>query len=80
MKVEKATNSASVAMSEGTETLFALMRQRLEALEAEVKGLRQELEIERGHRRDTEEYVFELQDLMRGKAIPVPAFKRSAST
>lgn len=80
MRVEKANNGASVAVSEGTETLFALMKQRLEALEAEVSKLRSELEIERSHRRDTEEYVFELQDLMRGKGIPVPAFKKGTTT
>ena len=80
MRVEKANNGASVAMAEGQETLFALMRQRLEALEAEVGKLRDELAIERGHRRDTEEYVFELQDLMRGKGIPVPVFKKGTTT
>lgn len=76
MKVQSAQNGASVAMSEGQETLFALMRQRLEALEVEVSKLREELATERTHRRDTEEYVFELQDLMRGKGLPVPSNNR----
>lgn len=74
LRVEKAGNKAEVAMSEGQERLFALMSQRLESLEKEVASLREALETERRHRRDTELYVFRLQDAMAAKGLEVPPF------
>lgn len=76
LRVEKASNGAQVAVSEGQEILFNLMSQRLSVVEVELAQIRAELSTEREHRRDTELYVFQLQDLMRVKGLDVPEFQR----
>lgn len=77
LRVEKASNGAEVAVAAGQETLFNLMRQRLELVEAEIVQLRSELAVERGRNRDMELYVFQLQNMMAENGISVPPHTRS---
>lgn len=80
LRVEKASNGAEVAVAAGQEVLFNLMSQRLAAVEAELVQIRSELNMERERSRDTELYVFQLQDVMRAKGLDVPEFQRGVKT
>ena len=66
-KVETASSNSNVSESRANEALFNMLTNRLEALEAEVKQLRQELNKER-------EYTRLLVSTMMQAGIQPPAY------
>ena len=76
LKVETASYSAQVAGLEGQETVYSMLKDRLEALERELQTVRSEIAVERAHSRKLEIHIFKLESLMRKAGLEPPAFER----
>ena len=75
LKVETASYSAQVAGLEGQETVYSMLKDRLEALEKELQTVRSEIAVERAHSRKLEIHIFKLESLMRKAGLEPPTFE-----
>lgn len=74
-KVESANADAAVAVAGSQETMFNMMNNRLATLEEDLRGVRQELAVERAHSRRMELHIFKLESMMRKAGIEPPLFE-----
>lgn len=75
LKVETASYSAQVAGLDGQETVYSMLKDRLEALERELQTVRSEIAVERAHSRKLEIHIFKLESLMRKAGLEPPTFE-----
>lgn len=65
---------ASEEVADAQQTIYRLLNERLNTLEVEVRGLRDELATERRHSRKLEVHIWRLEGLMRGAGLEPPVF------
>lgn len=74
-RVDSANTDAAVAVAGSQETMFTMLTNRLETLEKDLQGVRQELSVERAHSRRMEIHIFKLESMMRKSGIEPPTFE-----
>lgn len=72
-----AQNNANATVADSQSVVYSLLTKRLEALESEIKSVRDELALERKHSRDRDLHIWKLEDLMRKANLEVPVFEAS---
>lgn len=65
---------AAEEVADAQQTIYRLLNERLNTLEVEVRGLRDELATERRHSRKLEVHIWRLEGLMRGAGLEPPVF------
>lgn len=73
-RAEVAESDASKAVADAQQTVYKLLNERLTTLEAEVRGLRQELVVERAHSRKLELQIVRLDRWIRAQGLTPPTF------
>lgn len=73
-KADVARAEAAQEVADAQQTIYKLLNERLNTLETEVRGLRDELATERRHSRRLEAHIWRLENLMRKAGIEPPAF------
>lgn len=73
-RAEVAESDASKAVADAQQTVYKLLNERLTTLESEVRGLRQELVVERAHSRKLELQIVRLDRWIRSKGLEPPTF------
>lgn len=76
-RADIAESGAERAVADAQQTVYKLLNERLTTLESEVRGLRDELSVERKHSRRLEIHIWRLEGLMRKSGIEPPAFDES---
>ena len=71
-RADVSESNAQGAVADAQQTVYKLMQSRLTALEADMRAVREELNVERKHSRRLELHIFRLESLMRAANIPVP--------
>ena len=77
LKVESANTDVAVVTADAQQLVYTMLMNRLETLEKEMQGVRQELATERAHSRALEIHIFKLEAVMRKANIEVPLFEGS---
>lgn len=78
LSADIATSDASRTVADAQATVYGLVTQRLAALEEEVKGLRNELAVERAHSRKLELHIWKLEGMMRKANLDPTLFDTAA--
>jgi hypothetical protein len=71
------SSKADTAANEAEAAMYQRLRSDIDALSSDVQRLRAELDRERTHGRNLEQYIWQLQGLMRAANIeppPMPAY------
>lgn len=74
-RVESANADAQVAVAGAQESMFTMLTNRLESLEGDLRVVREELTVERGHSRRMEIHIFKLESMMRAANMTPPTFE-----
>lgn len=73
-RAEVAESDANKAVADAQQTVYRLLNERLTTLEGEVRGLRQELIVERAHSRKLELQIVRLDRWIRAQGLTPPTF------
>lgn len=74
LKVVRAQTDVQVVGLEGQESVYSMLKDRLEEMQKELNSIRDEVAIERKHSRKMEIHIFKLESLMRKAGIEPPVF------
>lgn len=72
LEVEVARSGAERTIANAEHTLYGLLVKRLAEIEGDVKGLREELAVERKRGRELETHIYHLENLMRKAGMEPP--------
>lgn len=71
-RADVSESNALGAVADAQQAVYRLMQDRLQALEVDMRAVREELNVERKHSRKLELHIFRLEAILRAAGMPVP--------